>query len=101
MGVRPFTIAVVSLIVDDHDVLELKQIATGALEHRPFGFQFLDLSILPTLHQAKADSIQLVRLAALEDMIVDDLYLRLVQVLHHVLRHKLAATVIAISVGWL
>ena len=95
---RLLTIAVVRLIVDDHDVLQAHQVGHDALKHLSFSLNRLQRLFTPAF-QCGSRSLRDVRsFAKLEGVVVRDDDLGPVEVGQHVVRDQLAALIIAVRV---
>jgi len=98
VAVGLFTIAVVRLVVDGHDVFHAHQRLHHALQHLALGFQCLQFGTGPSLEQLAAALRKLHALAQLECVVVGDDDTSLVQVLKHVAGDQLTAAVVTVRV---
>ena len=90
-------VAMVGLVVEDHDPLDAHETGHYTLEHLPFSLQCLELRP-SSLEQRSAAAGKLHGLPELEGVVVGDDDLRPIQIGEHVVGHKLAALVIAVGV---
>ena len=94
---RLLAVAVVRLVVQDQDALHAHQARHDALQHLPFCL--LGSQVRPLSPEQGASPLrQLQRLAPQERVVVGDDDLRPLQVAEHVVRHQLAARVVAVRI---
>ena len=90
-------IAVVALVVEDHDVLQAHQLGHHPLHHLAFGLHGLDRLSWP-LQQVLPATGYRQSLPGVEAVIVGDDYLGPLQVAQHIGGHQLPAGVVAVGI---
>ena len=92
-------VAVVRLVVDDHDVVQALQLRHHPVDHLPLGLQRVQRRTAAPLQQQAPALGQLQPLAPLEDVVVRDNDARLAQVGQQVIGHQLPGLVIVVRVA--